>query len=83
MNAMIIYTGAIVSAYTRDMSLTVMLMIATSIFLMVAEIKRYKKMRIIKSSDIALQEEFIPYAKKIYTIEIIVLITVYIVCKVF
>ena len=83
LNAMIIYTGIIVSAYTRDMSITVFLMIATAIFLMVAEIKRYKKMRVIKSTDTALQEEFIPYAKKIYMIEITVLITVYIICKVF
>lgn len=83
MNAMIIYTGAIVSAYNRVMSITVILMIATAIFLMVAEIKRYKKMRVIKSTDVALQEAFVVYAKKIYTIEISVLIVVYIICKVF
>ncbi len=83
MNAMIMYTGAIVSAYTHDMSLTVVLMIATSIFLMVAEIKRYKKMRTIKSGDTDLQEAFLLYAKKIYTIEIVVLVIVYIICKVF
>lgn len=82
-NAMIIYSGAIVSAYVKDMSPTVMLMIATSIFLMVAEIKRFKKMRVIKSSETALQEEFVQYAKKIYTIEIAVLVVVYMVCKVF
>ena len=83
LNAMIIYSGAIVSAYTRDMSPTVFLMIATSIFLMVAEIKRYKKMRVIKVADTQLQDEFYIYAKKIYTIEIAVLIAVYIICKVF
>lgn len=83
MNAMIIYTGAIVSAYTHDLSLTVILMIATSIFLMVAEIKRYKKMRVIKSGEVELQDEFRVYAKKIYTIEIMVLVAVYIICKVF
>ncbi len=83
MNAMIMYTGAIVSAYTHDISLTVILMIATSIFLMVAEIKRYKKMRVIKSGDTNLQEEFLVFAKKIYTIEVVVLVVVYMICKVF
>lgn len=83
LNAMIMYSGAIVSAYAHDLSLTVILMIATSIFLMVAEIKRFKKMRVIKTSDTALQQEFVVYAKKIYTIEISVLIAVYIICTVF
>lgn len=82
-NAMIMYTGAIVSAYTKDISLTVILMIATSIFLMVAEIKRFKKMRVIKSDNIQAQDDFRVFATKIYTIEIIVLVSVYIICKVF
>ncbi len=82
-NAIIMYTGAIVSAYAKNFSLTVVLMIAASIFLLVIEIKRYKKMRIIKSNELKLQEEFIPYAKKIYTIEVSVLVFVYIVSKVF
>ncbi|WP_419770652.1 MAG: hypothetical protein ACNI3C_02330 [Candidatus Marinarcus sp.] len=82
-NAIVIYTGAIVATYNHDLNPTVLLMIPTSIFLLVIEIKRYKKMRIIKTSDVVLQEEFYPYAKKIYTIEIMVLITVYIISKVF
>lgn len=82
-NAIIIYTGAIVSAYAREFSLTVILMIIASIFLLVIEIKRYKKMRIIKTSEIKLQEEFVSYAKKIYIIEITVLVFVYIISKVF
>ncbi|XPV68117.1 MAG: hypothetical protein ACNI25_12495 [Halarcobacter sp.] len=82
-NAIVIYTGAIVAAYAHEFSLTVILMIAASIFLLVIEIKRYKKMRVIKSSDTKLQEEFMVYAKKIYTIEIMTLVFVYIVSKVF
>lgn len=81
-NAMLIYTGMIVAAYAKNVSLIVALMIVASIFLLVIEIKRFKKMRVIKSSDINLQEEFIAYAKKIYTIEISVLIFVYVVSKV-
>jgi hypothetical protein len=82
-NAIVIYTGAIVAAYAHTFSFTIGLMIPAAIFLLVIEIKRYKKMRVIKSSDIELQEEFMVYAKKIYTIEIMVLVVVYIISKVF
>ncbi|NVJ52120.1 MAG: hypothetical protein HWD90_00405 [Campylobacteraceae bacterium] len=82
-NAIVMYTGAIVSAYAQHFSFTVVIMIAASIFLLVIEIKRYKKMRVIKTTDTKLQEEFMVYAKKIYTIEIAVLISVYIISKIF
>lgn len=82
-NAIVMYTGAIVSAYASVFSWTIALMIPASIFLLVIEIKRYKKMRVIKTTDTKLQEEFRVYAKKIYTIEIMVLIAVYIISKVF
>ena len=81
-NAIIIYTGAIVAAYKHTFTLSMAIMIAASIFLMVIEIKRYKKQRVIKSADVALQQAFYLYAKKIYTIEIVVLIAVYIISKV-
>ncbi|OUR74988.1 hypothetical protein A9Q76_00110 [Arcobacter sp. 31_11_sub10_T18] len=82
-NAMVIYTGMIVSAYVRDLSPTVILMIFAGIFILVIEIKRYKKMRIIKIADIELQTQFYSYAKKIYMIEIAVLVFVYIISKIF
>ncbi len=82
-NAIVMYTGAIVAAYAHEFSFTVILMIIASIFLLVIEIKRYKKMRVIQSEDFKLQEEFIIYAKKIYTIEIAVVVAVYILSKVF
>ncbi|MFK2822809.1 hypothetical protein ACOJTA_04645 [Malaciobacter sp. WC5094] len=82
-NAIIMYTGAIVAFYAHAMSFTIFIMIPTSIFLLVIEIKRYKKMRVIKSVDLNLQEEFYKYAKKIYTIEIMVLVSIYIISKAF
>lgn len=82
-NAVVIYTGAIVAAYATTFSITIALMIPASIFLLVIEIKRFKKMRVIKSGDINAQNEFYKYAKKIYTIEVTVLIVVYIISKVF
>jgi cellobiose-specific phosphotransferase system component IIC len=80
-NAIIIYTGAIIAAYRHSFSVAMAIMISASIFLMVIEIKRYKKQRVIKSTDTALQEAFYVYAKKIYTIEIMVLVVVYIISK--
>ena len=83
LNAVVVYTGAIVAAYSHDLSLTVILMIATSIFIMILEIKRYKKMRVIRTTDFELQNEVLVYAKKIYMIEISALVFTYIVSKIF
>lgn len=82
-NAVVIYTGTIVAFYAQTFSFTIALMIPASIFLLVIEIKRYKKMRVIKYDQIELQNEFYIYAKKIYTIEISVIVAVYILSKVF
>lgn len=82
-NAVVIYTGTIVAFYAQQFSFTIALMIPASIFLLVIEIKRYKKQRVIKVADIKLQEDFYIYAKKIYIIEIAVLLAVYIISKVF
>ena len=81
-NAIVIYTGTIVAFYAQTFSPTIALMIPASIFLLVIEIKRYKKMRVIKHDQIELQNEFYAYAKKIYIIEISVIIVVYIISKV-
>jgi len=72
------YTGAIIVAFVwnnnQDSVLyikpTVILMFFLSIFLMVLEIKRYKKMRVIKSKEYDKQTEFKTFAKKIYIIQI-------------
>lgn len=82
-NAIVIYTGTIVAFYAQQFSLTIALMIPASIFLLVIEIKRYKKQRVIKVGDMKLQEDFYAYAKKIYLIEISVLVLVYVISKVF
>ena len=81
-NAIVIYTGIIVAFYAQTFNFTIALMIPSSIFLLVIEIKRYKKMRIIKHDQLELQNEFFAYAKKIYIIEISVIIVVYIISKV-
>lgn len=82
-NAFVAYTGGIVAAYSHDLSITVVLMIATSIFVMVLEIKRYKKMRVIKSTELEKQEEFRVFARKIYTMEILAVMFTYVISKIF
>jgi len=83
LNAIVAYTGAIVAAYSHDLSPTVILMIAATIFIMVLEIKRYKKMRVIRVKDYDKQNEFLVFAKKIYMMEITALVLTYVISKVF
>ena len=83
MNAVVAYTGGIVAAYSHDLSITVVLMLATTIFIMVLEIKRYKKMRVIKLAEVEKQREFVLFAKKIYMMEISAVVFTYVVSKIF
>ena len=48
-NAIVIYTGMIVAFYAKTFSFTIALMIPCINILLVIEIKRYKKMRVIKT----------------------------------
>ena len=83
MNAVVAYTGGIVAAFSHDLSPTVILMLVTSIFIMVLEIKRYKKMRVIKLDEIEKQNEFRKFAKKIYMMEISAVVFTYVISKIF
>lgn len=82
-NIIVAYTGAIVAAYSHDLSPTVILMIIATILIMILEIKRYKKMRVIKSTDKQKQEEFTIYAKKIYLAEISAIVFTFIISLIF
>ena len=83
MNAVVAYTGGIVAAFSHDLSITVILMLATTIFIMVLEIKRYKKMRVIKVAEIDKQQDFRVFAKKIYMMEISAVVFTYVISKIF
>jgi hypothetical protein len=77
--AAILYTGITIQFFYRDFeSISIYLMIAATIFIMVAEIKRYKKMRVIKSDDLNAQEAFRAFAKKIYFVDLLLIIAIYI-----
>ncbi len=82
-NATVAYTGGIIAAFSHDLSITVILMLATTIFIMILEIKRYKKMRVIKTAEFKKQAEFRVFAKKIYMMEISALVFTYIISKIF
>ena len=83
MNAVVAYTGGIIAAYSHDLSITVILMLATTIFIMILEIKRYKKMRVIKLAEVEKQIEFVKFAKKIYVMEISAVVFTYVISKIF
>ena len=83
LNFAMAYTGAVLAGFTHDLSPTVVLMIPTTLFLMITEIKRYKKMRVIKHDEVALQEDFRKFAKKIYTLQVIAIAFMYIIAKMF
>jgi len=82
-NFIIAYTGFVLSGYTHNFSLVVLLMIPTSLILMISEIKKYKKLRVIRLKDTKLQEEFKIFVKKISILQLIAIIGTYIIIKIF
>jgi hypothetical protein len=50
---------------------------------MVLEIKRYKKMRVIKLAETKKQEEFKIFAKKVYTTQVIAIVSMYIIAVIY
>ncbi len=58
------------------------IMIAITLFIMIAEIKRYKRIRVIKSTETKLQQEFIKFAKKIYIIDLILIVSIFLIYKI-
>ena len=82
-NFVVAYTGGIVSAFKHILSPMVIVMVAATIFVMILEIKRYKKMRVIKVAQVELQDEFRAFAKKIYLIDLATFIVVFFVSFLF
>jgi len=82
-NFVVAYTGGIVSAFKHTLSPMVIVMVIATIFVMILEIKRYKKMRVIKLAQTELQDQFRKFAKKIYLIELSTLIVVFLVSFLF
>ena len=83
LNAVVAYTGGIVAAIAHDISFTMFLMLATTIFVMILEIKRYKKMRVIKTAELEKQADFRVFAKKIYIMELAAIAFTFVIAKIF
>ena len=83
MNFIVAYTGAVLSGFTHDLNPTVVLMIPVTLFIMITEIKRYKRMRVIRLEDEKIQEEFKKFAKKIYTMQLIAITLMFIIARIF
>ena len=58
-------------------------MVIITLVIMILEIKRHKKMRVIKSTDIKRQEEFIQFSKKIYIIDLCLILLSTVIAKIF
>lgn len=64
------FTGVLIIVLFSGFNFFILFMIASTLFIMIAEIKRYKKIRVIRSKDFELQAEFKEFAKKIYLIDL-------------
>jgi hypothetical protein len=82
LNFAIAYTGATVCAFLHKLNFMIIVMILSTILIMILEIKRYKKTKNILLANTKQQKEIIIYAKKIYTIEIIIVIFTFIMSKI-
>ena len=82
-NFIVAYTGAVLAGFTHDLNPTVILMIPVALFVMITEIKRYKKMRVIRTTDIELQEEFKLFATKIYNMQLMAITFMFVIAKLF
>jgi hypothetical protein len=83
-NACIIFTGVVFQFFfSQFQDMTVYLMILGSIFIMVSEIKRYKKMRILKSTEHEKHKHAFAFARKVYIINISIIIVIYLIEKIF
>lgn len=71
----VIFSGVVIAFYNHDFfSIRQLFMYLIAIYLIVSEVKRYKKIRVISSKDIELQEEFIKFAKIKYSLDVAILL---------
>jgi hypothetical protein len=85
--AVTFFTGILLMSlpYTYNLSVKFnplsIVMIIFTIFIMLAEIKRYKKLRVIESGEIKKQQEFIKFAKTIYILDVILIFSIFFIHK--
>lgn len=77
--ASIMFTGVLLITLMQSFNISILLMSIFTIVIMVLEIKRYKKLRVIKTQDIELQTQFKKFAYKIYIIDLILIGVIFLV----
>lgn len=84
LNAVNLFTGVVLMVVMNYyVGYELLLMIPTSIYILVFEIKRYKKIRRITSKDYEEQTEFIAWAKKKYLADALLIAGVSLIAVVF
>lgn len=69
------FLGIILSVFTKDYrSIEILIMYGLWLFFFISEIKRYKKIRSITSKEPDTQQRFIQWAKKLYGLNLLLLI---------
>jgi hypothetical protein len=75
-----LFTGVILFILSKkSFSFDILLMIIALLVVFILEIKRYKKQKVITSYNYIAQVEFINFARKVYIIDILIFLFVYII----
>ena len=82
-NFSILYTGGVILGIIKHFNAEIVFMFLTSFYLFFGEISRHFRQRIIKSNEKEKQEIYIIFAKKTYTVQIILLVCMFVFSRIF
>jgi TRAP-type C4-dicarboxylate transport system permease small subunit len=83
LSSVVFYTGVLLIVLSASFNISVFIMILAFVFVLVSEIKRYKKIRIIKHNEVDKQDEFLEYAKKVYMLQLAVIFGTFLISYIF
>jgi len=81
-NFSILYTGGVMLGIIKAVHFEVVLMILVTLFIFSTEMLRHFRQRVIKSNEVEKQTEYVEYAKKIYTIQVVLIVFMFVIAKV-
>jgi hypothetical protein len=82
-NFSVLYTGGVMLGIIKHFNFEIILMFLTSFYLFFGEFSRHFRQRIIKSNEKEKQNDYIIFAKRLYTTQIILLTSMFVFAKVF
>jgi hypothetical protein len=82
-NFSILYTGGVILGIIKHFNAEIVFMFLTSFYLFFGEISRHFRQRIIKSNEKEKQETYIIFAKKTYTVQLILLVCMFVFSRIF